>query len=79
MNEIILKQNHGLNYEILSPKEYVMGCHLDRALDKEHTMTVLHTTCTHNLKEKQEQIDRVINYYNMEPIEWAGAQLTKKR
>ena len=27
---------------------------------------------------KQEQIDRVVSYYNMTPIEWTGAQLTKK-
>lgn len=79
VNEIILKQNHGLNYRILCPTEYVMGCHLDRVISEANkNISILHTTCTHNLQEKQQQINKAIKHYGFSDIEWTNAQLTKK-
>jgi hypothetical protein len=69
VNEILLKdKNLDLKYDILPPDEYLMGCYFNR-LDKNKTK-LIHTTCTHNLIEKQDQLNRAFDIFEINKPNW---------
>lgn len=79
VNEVILRGDHGLKYKTISPTEYILGCYLDRILSMGNlNVSLIHTTCTHNLKEKKDQIDRILKECKLQKINWNNLKITKK-
>ena len=76
VNEVILRQDHGLRYKTLSPTEYVLGCYLNRILSiRELKVSLIHTTCTSNVRDKQNQIDKLLQACNIEPVDWLNSTI----
>lgn len=74
----ILKKN--LNYEVLSPIEFPMGCYIDDVIRNKGTdqIALVHATCAANFQEKKEQLNRVLHLLNHKPIKWFRVPLEKK-
>ena len=77
INNLVVKNK--INSEILSPIDFPMGCYIDWSTSQKKTpVYFMHSTCTANLKEKEKQIDDLINYYNLPKVKWFRTPLTKK-
>lgn len=71
INEIILRGDHGLKYKTVCPREFILGCYLDRVLSLgDVNISLIHTTCTENVRQKKAQLDNLMEKLGLEKINW---------
>lgn len=79
INEVILRGDHGLKYKTISPTEYILGCYLDRVIALGNlNVSLIHTTCTSNVDQKKQQIDRIVSESKSKKIDWNDTKIRKR-
>jgi hypothetical protein len=79
INEVILRSDHGLKYKTISPTEYILGCYLDRVIALgDLNVSLIHTTCTSNVDQKKQQIDRIVSESKLKKVNWNNTKIHKR-
>ena len=78
INEVLLREKHlDLKYDILPPDEYFLGCYLKRI--NKSKIKLIHTTCTQNIHEKQNQLNETFDILNIKKPDWNHIPLQNKQ